>query len=190
MGEPLFDLIFKYRQKHLLAVLNVCFDMLKRTKRNETERNALNQPKSLSTTSRHILHYHIATNLELYRFLQCYFIVCVLFKLCDHQRRGRWYRPFVVNVIVWRSRVPSPTTIRYCYANADREREREFMPFSHQIYLKRTISKRKMRKSIEWCVKWCKDGCEHFISIYYDSSSQFGGTHKQNRLCLNDKRNR
>lgn len=121
MGEPLFDLIFKYRQKQLLAVLNVCFGMLKRTKRNETERNALNQPKSLSTTSRHILHYHIATNLELYRFLQCYFIVCVLFKLCDHQRRGRWYRPFVVNVIVWRSRVPSPTTIRYCYANAERE---------------------------------------------------------------------
>lgn len=174
MGEPLFDLIFKYRQKQLLAVLNA-----NKTEWNGTKQNALNQPKSLSTTSRHILHYHIATNLELYRFLQWYFIVCVLFKLCDHQRRGRWYRPFVVNVIVRHSCVPSPTTTSLL-----------FMPFSHQIYLKRTNSKRKMRKSIEWCVKWCKDGCEHFISIYYDSSSQFGGTHKQNRLCLNDKQNR
>lgn len=105
--------------------VSTCWSEQNGMKRNGTERNALNQPKSLSTTSRHILHYHIATNLELYRFLQCYFIVCVLFKLCDHQRRGRWYRPFVVNVIVWRSRVPSPTTIRYCYANVDRERERE-----------------------------------------------------------------
>lgn len=67
MGEPLFDLIFKYRQKQLLAVLNVCFDMLKRTKRNETERNALNQPKLLSTTSRRI--YYTITSPPIQNFI-------------------------------------------------------------------------------------------------------------------------
>lgn len=33
----------------------------------------------------------------------------------------------------------------------------------------------------EWCVKWCKVGREHFISIYCDSSSQFNVNHKLNR---------
>lgn len=40
-----------------------------------------------------------------------------------------------------------------------------------------THTRVEMRKAIEWCVKWRKDGCEHFISIYCDSSSQFGRTH-------------
>lgn len=84
-------------------------------------------------------------------------VMAILFKLSGNRHRGRYHHflssmSCCVTIII---------VIPWWWGRTI---------FASNLSLKR---KWKMQKAIEWFVKWCKVGCEQFISIYCDSSSRF-----------------